>query len=363
MNICLIGNGLTNLVLAKNLVKKKIKVDLFYRNKIINKGKVRTIGISKENIQFLKKNIADIEKISWQIDEIKIYNELNQNEEIINFNNYGTSRFTVLKNHEIYNMVEKLLKKEKNFSKKLIKKNTSFSFMLNKKYDLIINSDPNSEITKKFFFNKINKEYDSTAYTTIINHKECKNNSAIQIFTKIGPIAFLPISNTETSIVFSILECKFSKNENQIINLIKKYNQRYKIISFNNFEKTSLKFSISRKYYYKNILCFGDNLHKIHPLAGQGFNMTIRDIKVLSKIIDNNLDLGLPLDASILKQFQKKTQHLNFVFAHGIDFIHEFFKFDNMFGNNYSKVILKLFGKNKFFNKYASKFADKGLTI
>ena len=193
MNICLIGNGLTNLVLAKNLIKKKIKVDLLYRNKIINKAKVRTIGITRENIQFLKTNITDIEKIGWQIDEIKIYNELNQNEEIINFNNYGTSRFSVLKIHEIYDIVEKSLKKEKNFSKKLIKKNTSFSFMLDKKYDLIINSDPSSEIAKRFFFNKINKEYDSTAYTTIINHKECKNNSAIQIFTKIGPIAFLPI--------------------------------------------------------------------------------------------------------------------------------------------------------------------------
>ena len=39
-------------------------------------------------------------------------------------------------------------------------------------------------------------------------------------------------------------------------------------------------------YYHQNIVAFGDCLHKIHPLAGEGFNMTIRDIKVISKIID-----------------------------------------------------------------------------
>ena len=40
-----------------------------------------------------------------------------------------------------------------------------------------------------------------------------------------------------------------------------------------------------RSYYHKNILAFGDLLHKVHPLAGQGYNMTIRDIMVITKII------------------------------------------------------------------------------
>ena len=42
-------------------------------------------------------------------------------------------------------------------------------------------------------------------------------------------------------------------------------------------------------YYHQNILAFGDLLHRIHPLAGQGFNMTIRDIKILLKIIKNKI--------------------------------------------------------------------------
>ena len=40
-----------------------------------------------------------------------------------------------------------------------------------------------------------------------------------------------------------------------------------------------------------------------------------------------------------------------------------FFKFDNKYGNNYSKEILQYLGKNNLFNKYTSKFADQGFAL
>ena len=364
MNICLLGNGLTNIVLAKNLVKKKINVDLFYRKKILNINSIRTVGISQENMKFLKKNILNIEKISWPINTIKIFNEFNKNTEILNFDSFNESRISIVKNNEIYSLIEKSLIKEKNFSKKIIKNNSFYSsIILNKKYDLIINSELNNEISKKFFFNKIYKKYNSSAYTTIIKHEKCINKTAVQIFTKNGPLAFLPLSETETSIVFSILENKNPINKKKLKDLIFEYNSQYQIKSFYKFKKFNLKFSFLRNYYHNNILCFGDNLHRIHPLAGQGFNMTIRDIETISVLIDKKIGLGLPLDSSILNEFEKKTKHLNFIFANGVDFIHEFFKLDNKIGNNYSKEIFKFLEKNKFIKNSFSKFADKGLVI
>ena len=41
-----------------------------------------------------------------------------------------------------------------------------------------------------FFYNKINKNYNSYAYTTIIKHQKINNEKAVQIFTKIGPLLF-----------------------------------------------------------------------------------------------------------------------------------------------------------------------------
>ena len=59
-----------------------------------------------------------------------------------------------------------------------------------------------------------------------------------------------------------------------------------------------------RNYHNNNILAFGDMLHKIHPLSGQGFNMTLRDIKVLIRILRDKASLGLPIDYSIYNELR-----------------------------------------------------------
>ena len=48
---------------------------------------------------------------------------------------------------------------------------------------------------------KIKKNYFNVAYTAIFKHKKIENNTAVQVFTEFGPIAFLPISSNETSVV------------------------------------------------------------------------------------------------------------------------------------------------------------------
>ena len=49
-------------------------------------------------------------------------------------------------------------------------------------------------------------------------------------------------------------------------------------------------------YYHKNIIAFGELLHKIHPLAGQGFNLAIGDILQITDTMlwakERGLDLG-----------------------------------------------------------------------
>ena len=361
MKICLIGNGLTNLVLAKNLVDKKIKVDLYSGLESFDKNSIRTIGITKKNIQFLNKQILDINKLAWPINQIKVYGEFNQDDAIVNFTEKNNLLFLIVKHKDIFNLINNNLKNNKYFEKKIIKKNSYKKILSQNEYNLIINSDSRNKFFNNFFYNKINKNYKTTAYTCILKHKKCTNNVATQIFSKLGPIAFLPCSRTETSVVFSILDKNNFQSEKNIKDLITKYNKNYKIKSFSKFEKFKLKLLIKNNYFYNNILSFGQNLHQVHPLAGQGFNMILRDIQILSELIDSRLELGLALDKSLTKEFQSKTKHLNFIFSLGIDFINEYFKFENNYGNNYSRELLKFLGKNETFVKYAKKFADEGL--
>ena len=89
--------------------------------------------------------------------------------------------------------------------------------------------------------------------------------------------------------------------------------------------------------------------------------MTLRDMKILSDLIDSKIDLGLPLDQSLLKEFESRTKHLNYLYVSSIDFINEFFKLDNKFKNTYSKKLFNFLETNSLFKKYTTKFADKGI--
>ena len=353
MNVCIIGNGLTSLTLAKTLVNKGVNVDIFFNKKKNKTNYDRTIGISKTNLEFFNKEILDINKLSWNINKIEIYSENLNNERILDFQNTDQKLFSIIKNHELIDYLTNNLKKEKlcKFKKNLVNKK-----ILSYGYDLIINCEFSNFITKKFFSKRITKNYNNYAYTTIIKHSKIINNKAIQIFTSKGPLAFLPISNFETSVVYSIKGDQI----NDFKDLIRSYNKFYKILHINNFSRFELQMSNPRNYYHGNILAFGDLLHKIHPLAGQGFNMTLRDIKIFSEIVQKKINLGLPLDLSVNDEFEKKSKHINYIFSNGIDFIYEFFNFERKTKSKIFSRTAKFLGKNLNLNKKFIEIADNG---
>ena len=365
MNICIIGDGLTSLSLAKSLIKKNINVHIYQKRITNNLSSNRTIGISKNNLEFFKKEIHNLpKKIIWEIKRIEIYSEKIKNNKILNFENNKNNLFYMIKNDELYKSLNYILLKNKLFKRTIIKQASFYDELLKKNnYDLIINCDQDNFISKKYFIKKIDKDYANLAYTAILEHKKLENNSAIQIFTDSGPIAFLPITKTRTSVVCSVDIKNKNYNDYEILDIINNYNPKFKIKKTSKLSSFKLKSSNLRKYYYKNILAFGDLLHRIHPLAGQGFNMTIRDIKDLTEIIQNKIDLGLQLDAFLLEEFERKTKVKNLIFSNGVDFIYEFFNFDKQRkGKNLSKI-LKLLGNNEKFTNLVIKFADKGLNI
>ncbi len=355
MKVCILGDNLTSLALAKALVKKEIFVDLFYEKKNTKVDTTRTIGISKSNIDYFNREISNIKKMLWPIKKIKIFTENSKDEEILKFEDQKDNLFSILQNQKIFNQLNIELKKSKFFKFQKYRRFDNLS------HDLIINCDIRNEITKKYFSKKFEKKYNSIAFTTIIDHSKLSfNNQAIQIFTNDGPIAFLPISKEKTSIVYSA-RTKKNKTELEINKIINKFNPKYEIKKIHKISKFDLKSINLRDYYRDNILAFGDLLHKLHPLAGQGFNMSIRDIKEFLKIIDNKIKLGLPIDQSVCVEFQNNVRSKNFVFSEGINFIYEYFNYENKIGNSLIDSTARLIGRNKKLNKYFKNIADAGL--
>ena len=361
MKISIIGNNLTGLILAKALSNKNISVEIFYIGKSKKPKSNRTIAITNKNMNFVEKNLFHIsKKFINPINEIGIATENSNNKEIFNFKN-KKNLFYLIRNDDLIKILKKNLK---GIKLNKIKNQNLYESLLNKnKKDLIINCEKNNIYNKKFFHKKFNKNYNSTAFTFIINHEPVNNNKALQIFINYFPLAFLPLSKFQTSIVFSINKKSFIRSDSEVYDLFKKYNKIYKKIKFSKIEKVELKFEVARHYYHDEILLFGDSLHQIHPLAGQGFNMTIRDLQILINEIIKIKELGLPINKNLLKEFQAKTKTYNFLYSNSINLIESFFKIDNNFKNKISNSIPFSLNKNKIFKNFFMKVADEGFSF
>ncbi len=158
---------------------------------------------------------------------------------------------------------------------------------------LVISADgslsPLRELCKIKYFNK------NLNHTIISGYLKCKNFSATmakQIFLKDNFIGLLPLNNDKDLInfVWSIDNKILKKNKidhhDEIIKLLNNFfsnsNLVFKLPKSKESEFNKLQtFPISVKYvnnpFKERIILIGDAAHTIHPLAGQGFNLSIED--------------------------------------------------------------------------------------
>ena len=380
--ICIIGGGLTGLVTAITLSKLNCHIDLLAGN--INQGleSNRTVAISQNNYEFLnKQNIFKTKKNElWPCTKMKLYTQDKNKKisEIFEINKESNAK-KVLYMSENSKIIKLLLNKMKNIKSINIKKNTIVSEILDSgllktvkfknkemKYNLvIICSGSNSNIVKNIFKKNFTKySYEEMSVTTIVSHKINKNNTARQIFLDNEIIGLLPISNTKTSVVWSVKKNLYEKNDLVLKKKLNFYLKNYleKIKFKTKIEYQDLNFSVTNKYFKNRILLFGDALHAIHPLAGQGFNMTLRDLSSLEKTLSNKINLGLDIGSlDILSEFSDENKSKNFIFSAGINLVKNSFSLKNKTFKSLRDILLKNLNKSNLAKDIFLSLANKGL--
>ena len=369
--ILILGDGLTGALASSVLSKLDIEIETAsFRNNFKNDS---TIALSSSNYNYLKKSFYDneISKIFWPVKKIKIYDLTKNVLELVNFDSFPNHENIIYVgySHKIQSFLKKQIKyknlKTKIFSQKKIKKILKY----NVPYQLILNCTGNrSWISKDYLkIKKIKKKYNQSAITAIVKHNKIKNNIARQIFCQEGPLAILPISSNKSSLVWSINNYSLldsnKKIRKQLVYKLRSILSNFFVIK--NISKLILRdlnFSLSQKYFFNRVLSLGDSLHTIHPLAGQGFNMTIRDIKILKNILNSKINLGLDLgDATALNEFSEKTKSNNFAFANLVDFLHYLFSKQNKFFKKIRNFTLRRIDEKTTVKKFFVKIADEGL--
>jgi 2-octaprenyl-6-methoxyphenol hydroxylase len=374
--ICIIGDGLAGLTTAIILSKENVKIDLYSNNK--KKKEIpdnRTTAISESNYQYIKNNLSlDRKNFFWPCKKINLFFE--DRDKIVNFFNFEEKKknlMYIFQNKDLKKKLDKIILTTSKI--KLIKKNikeldNEEGYLIFKKkklyYDLIVLSiGSHSELYSKIEKGRsIEKNYDEIALTTIIKHDGKIENSS-QFFLKEGPLAILPFHKKIFSTVWSVSSEFFFTNKKNIRKILsEKLRILLKIKSIKNIENIQsfpISLNLKTKYFKKNVLILGDGLHAVHPMAGQGFNLVLRDIRKLKELISKRLKLGLQIkDSFILKDFYNSRKPENNLFGLGINLTNIFFK-DNKYFFPIKKKILNNINKYSFVKKLSQSISDKGV--
>ena len=138
---------------------------------------------------------------------------------------------------------------------------------------------------------------------------------------------------------------------------------KVKKINITNIQSYPLTLNLKRTYYKNDTLILGEGLHTIHPVAGQGFNLVIRDIKKLKEVLKYYTDLGILIESSsALEDFSSSRKSENIITGLGIDLTHAFFK-KNKLLEPFKEVILKNVSKNNTLKKISKFISNRGLSI
>ena len=173
---------------------------------------------------------------------------------------------------------------------------------------------------------------------------------AYQLFTDKGALAFLPINKKVASVIWSLDNSALELDYN-IDEISKKINEIFISITGKldvlYMKKYKLNFEYSKKIISKSIVLLGDAAHSLHPIAGQGLNLSIKDIIALKEKIKRFKYLGYSLgNQIILSDFQSERQADNAIFTFATNYLDEILKNRSFLINKLSNLGLISLNKN-----------------
>jgi 2-octaprenyl-6-methoxyphenol hydroxylase len=360
--ICIVGDGLSGLMTALALNKvERLEVHLISKKNKHSRDK-RTTAISASNYKFFNKVIDKLDKKSfWPSKKIDLFCETkNKKMNFLNFKEESKNLMYIFENDKIKEILIKEIKKKKI---KTLQKNINQLKDLNG-YDMkILCLGRSSKIYQSVVDKRsLNKDYKEIAITGYVKHN-LKNLNTAQYFLKEGPLAILPFSKNNFSFVWSV-DKDFPKKDIylavkskicEVLNTNK--------IQISNQQTYPLMLNLKRTYYNNDILILGEGLHTVHPVAGQGFNLVLRDINKLQEILKYYTGLGMSLKStSALEDFTNNRKSENIITGIGIDLTHNFFK-QNKLLDPFKETILKNISKNDTIKKISKFISNQGFSI
>ena len=384
----IVGGALTGLLTAYCASRLRFNIIISEKKNIILNNKksitdTRTTAISEGSKNFLNSQglWKNIKGFAEPIKNIKVV-DTSANSNIDFYNPVPKSNLGyIVKNSELISLFVNELKKKNNVRfftgekiNSISQKNKniiSFSQAKKIKSKLIIAADgKNSAVRQMLGTNIFKKKYNERALVINFFHERPHNNTAYEFFFKTGPFAILPMQKQKNKYQSALIW----SNKPELVDIISssKLGNKYikeilneKIFHFlgnvtklNSIQSFPLSSHINEKFYDDKSVYVGDAAHSIHPIAGQGWNLGLRDVKTLIKLLRGHKEGGLEIGTKIFcKKYNDLCYYDAYRFFQITDKLNWIFKKDQSHYKFIKNIGFKSINKNKILKEKIVEFA------
>ncbi len=176
---------------------------------------------------------------------------------------------------------------------------------------LIVGADGrHSSIRQLTGIGTVGWSYHQTGIVCTVTHEVPHHNVAVEHFLPAGPFAILPLAGNRSSLVWTEREALvpallalphdrfMGELERRFGDFLGHLNQDGPVWNY------PLEMHIAKRTIAPRVALAGDAAHGMHPIAGQGFNLGLRDVAALAEIVIDAARLGLDIGSpTVLERY------------------------------------------------------------
>jgi 2-octaprenyl-6-methoxyphenol hydroxylase len=189
--------------------------------------------------------------------------------------------------------------------------------------ELVVMADGGrSDLAKQLGIQQQRQSYNTHALVTSVRIDRSHEHCAYERFTEAGPIALLPLADNEFAVVWTldndVIEEYLAASEEELIaRLQQAFGYRAgRIIAMGERASYPLALVKAQEQVRPHLVLLGNAAHSLHPVAGQGFNLALRDAAALAERISQAFSESKPIGQwPVVQSYyqQQKTDQRNTV--------------------------------------------------
>ena len=204
---------------------------------------------------------------------------------------------------------------------------------------LVIGADGRqSQTAERAGIKRTGWRYGQTALVCALSHNIPHQGVACQYFMPPGPLAILPLTGNRSSIVWTESDANaaaiMAMDNNDYMAVLQPRIGDYlgKVELVGARYSYPLNLTIAQNYVMPRLALVGDAAHGVHPIAGQGLNLGLRDIAALSEVLSDARLRGEDFSSlAVLLRYQEWRRFDTTALAVATDAVNKLFSNDNSF--------------------------------